>query len=81
MPFVDSPNHLARGVVIADALFGAAARLGDDVFAVKGSFSTYILGDLVLASLVKLLGPDHAAPLWMAVAFLSPLNRFFGISN
>jgi hypothetical protein len=70
LPFLDAPNHLARAVVMADALFDGGARFGE-VFAVKLSFSGYILGDLLLTELVHLLGPDWAGRLWSTAVFLS----------
>jgi hypothetical protein len=40
-------------------------------FTVKLSLSTYVLGDLALAFLVKGVGPSRAGPLWTALVFLS----------
>ena len=70
LPFLDFPNHLARSVVMADALFDHGVRFAQ-AFTVKLSLSTYVLGDLALASLVEAIGPDRAGPIWAALVFLS----------
>jgi hypothetical protein len=70
LPFLDFPNHLARSVVMADALFDHGVRFGR-AFTVKLSLSTYVLGDLALAFLVKGIGASRAGPLWTALVFLS----------
>jgi hypothetical protein len=70
LPFLDFPNHLARSVVMADALFDHGLRFAH-AFTVKLSLSTYVLGDLALASLVKAIGPSRAGPIWTALVFLS----------
>jgi hypothetical protein len=70
LPFLDFPNHLARSVVMADALFDHGLRFAH-AFTVKLSLSTYVLGDLALAILVKGIGPSRAGPLWAALMFLS----------
>lgn len=70
LPFLDFPNHLARAVVMADALFDHGLHFAQ-AFTVKLSLSTYVLGDLTLASLVEAIGPSRAGPLWAALVFLS----------
>ena len=70
LPFLDFPNHLARAVVMADALFDHGTRFAH-AFTVNLSPSTYVLGDLVLASLVQAIGPSLAGPIWAASVFLS----------
>jgi hypothetical protein len=70
LPYLDFPNHLARSVVMADALFNHGLRFAH-AFTVKLSPSTYVLGDLALASLVKAIGPSRAGPIWAALVFLS----------
>jgi hypothetical protein len=70
LPFLDFPNHLARSVVMADALFDHGVRFAQ-AFTVNLSPSTYVLGDLALASLVHAIGPSLAGPLWAALVFLS----------
>jgi hypothetical protein len=70
LPFLDFPNHLARAVIMADALFDHGVRFGH-AFAVRLSASTYVLGDLALASLVEAIGAGRAGPLWAALVFLS----------
>lgn len=70
LPYLDFPNHLARAVVMADALFNHGSRFGY-AFTVKLSPSTYVLGDLGLASLVQLIGANRAGLVWAALVFLS----------
>jgi hypothetical protein len=70
LPFLDYPNHLARAVIMADALFDHGLRFAH-AFTVNLSASTYVLGDLALASLVEAIGAARAGPLWAALVFLS----------
>jgi len=68
LPFQDAANHLARATVMADALFDHGTRFGQ-WFTVTLSATPYVLGDLVLAVLVKLTGPSIAGPLWNTLVF------------
>jgi hypothetical protein len=70
LPFLDFPNHLARAVVMADVLFDHGSRFGH-AFTVKLSPSTYVLGDLGLAAMVKAIGPNYAGAVWTALVFVS----------
>jgi hypothetical protein len=74
LPFADTPNHLARAVVLADLWFHAGQRFGQ-AFAAELGFTPYLLGDLVLAPLVEALGPSAAGRLWMSgIAASLPLS-------
>jgi hypothetical protein len=70
LPFLDFPNHLARATVIADLLFEHGSHFAG-AFTITLSPSPYLLGDLILASLVNGVGPSNAGPLWAALVFVS----------
>jgi hypothetical protein len=67
---LDLPNHLARATVMADLMFHHGAHFGGD-FQYGFMAVPYVLGDIVFATLVALLGPDAAAIFWECLAFLS----------
>jgi hypothetical protein len=69
-PFQDYPNHVARGVVMADLLFQHGAHFGAD-FAVHLMVVPYILGDLVMATCVHLLGAKLGPAVFTALVLLS----------
>lgn len=66
----DFPNHLARAKVMADLLFHHGAEFGRD-YQFHFLFTPYVLGDLLLATLVQLAGVTTAATIWAAGTFLS----------
>lgn len=70
LPFEDTPNHITRAVVVADLLFRGGHRYGH-AFQFDLSFTPYILGDLVLAPIVEVLGPYVAGRIWMILAAIS----------
>jgi hypothetical protein len=73
----DYPNHLARAVAMSDLMFHGGARFGD-LFQYHFSAVPYVLGDLVLARAVDLLGVRGATALWIALVMLSlPLALLF----
>ena len=73
----DYPNHLARGVVMSDLMFHGGARFGA-LFNYHFAPVAYILGDLVLATAVDLLGAHGATAFWIALTVLSlPLALIF----
>jgi len=77
LPLQDLPTHLARAVVMDDLMFHGGNRFGD-VYQFHFLLIPYVLGDLVLACAVELLGPIRASALWGAVEFLSlPLAVLF----
>jgi hypothetical protein len=78
-PQQDYPNHVARGVVMADLLFQHGARFGDG-FALQWMAVPYILGDLVLASCVHLFGTTAGAAVFSALVLLSlPVITVFAV--
>jgi hypothetical protein len=70
LPYQDFPNHLARAVVIADLLFHDGAQFGQ-VFDFQVLPLPYILGDLLLAGMVEVVGPTLAGSLWTLLVLLS----------
>lgn len=76
-PYQDFVDHLARAVVMSDLMFDHGARFGD-LFELRFMPIPYLLGDVALAALVKLLGPSIAAALWMTLVLVSmPLALVF----
>ena len=69
-PYQDFPNHLTRAAVLADLLFHHGARYGQ-MFDFSFMPVPYILGDLLLAGLVELLGAAAGGAVWMVVVLLS----------
>jgi len=77
----DFPNHLARARVMADLLFQHGARFGDQ-FDLQVLAVPYLLGDLVLATTIRLCGITGAALAWTAASFLSlPVALLFYLST
>ena len=70
LPFLDFPNHLTRCYVISKLLSDPISHF-HQFFSFNFSFTPYILGDLLLSSLVHCTSLDFAAVLWPAVCFLS----------
>ena len=70
LPLQDFPNHLARAVVMADLIFHQGRDFGS-AFSFQFQLAPYILGDLVLAAGVEVLGAARAGALWCVFAFLS----------
>jgi hypothetical protein len=66
----DLPNHLARGLVMADLMFHQGVMFGGS-FQYHFLFVPYVLGDLALAGLVDVFGVTHAAAIWAILAFVS----------
>jgi hypothetical protein len=70
----DYPNHLARALIMDDLLFHHGAAFGSD-YQYHFLFTPYVLGDLILAGLVAVVGLGAAAILWAILTFLSlPLS-------
>ena len=69
-PFQDFPNHLTRATILADLLFHHGATFGQ-MFEFRFMPVPYILGDVLLAALVELLGPIGAGVLWNTLVLLS----------
>ncbi len=72
----DYPNHLARALIMEDLIFHDGAEFGQ-TYQFHFLFLPYVLGDLILATTVHLLGLNAAAIIWMLLTFLSlPLSLF-----
>lgn len=69
-PFQDFPNHLTRATIMADLLFHHGEKFGH-LFEYSFVPVPYILGDLILAGLVEILGSTPAGVLWNTVVLLS----------
>ena len=70
LPFLDFPNHLTRCYVISKLLSDPIPHF-QKFFSFNFTFTPYILGDLLLSSLVLFTSLDFAAVLWPVVCFLS----------
>lgn len=70
LPYQDVPNHVARAVITSDLLFDGGRRFGDR-FTFQPMLAPYILHDLGLAALVRVLGPYLAGCAWMVLSLLS----------
>jgi hypothetical protein len=66
-PFRDLPNHLARGHIIADLLFNQGSLFGDR-FSLDLEFTPYLVADLMLAGLDRLVGIEWTSRIWIATA-------------
>jgi hypothetical protein len=76
-PFQDYPNHLARGVALADLLFHHGQRFGQ-VFEFHFMLVPYLLHDLLLAGCIELLGLTAGATVFSTLVLLSlPLALLF----
>jgi hypothetical protein len=68
--FGDYADHLARAVVMDDLLFHHGAQFGA-VFQFHAMPIPYLLGDLLLASIVGVLGVAAATAVWTTLALLA----------
>ena len=66
----DFPNHLTRALVMADLLFRHGGEFGQS-FRLHLLPVPYVSGDLVLTSLVQVVGVKAAAAIWVILAFVS----------
>src|SRR4051812_18899440 len=72
----DYPNHLARALIMEDLLFHHGVVFGSD-YQYHFLFTPYVLGDLILAGLVAIVGLSAAGILWAILTFVSlPLSLF-----
>ncbi|BDG07438.1 hypothetical protein [Anaeromyxobacter paludicola] len=69
LPFCDLPNHLARADILSDLLFRGGARFGGQ-YRLELAAVPYVLGDLALATLVRLFGPYPAGRIWICLCAL-----------
>jgi hypothetical protein len=70
LPVQDFPDHLARATALNDLLFHGGARFGT-IFHFHLEWIPYLLGDLVLAAAIGVLGPTGGAAFWILLVFLS----------
>src|SRR5579872_2261253 len=76
-PLQDFPNHLARGRIIADALFHHGAQFGS-TYALHLMLVPYLLHDLLLSLSIELFGVTGGAAVFVAGVLLSlPLALLF----
>jgi hypothetical protein len=76
-PLQDFPNHLARGRIIADALFHHGQQFGS-TYALHLTLVPYLLHDLLLAVSIELFGVAGGAAVFASVVLLSlPLALLF----
>jgi len=68
--FQDYPNHLARAYIISDLVFDKGKLFGN-LYKFKLILSPYILGDFLLATLIKLFGHVIASKIFVIGAVLS----------
>jgi len=75
LPFLDLPNHTTRSWVISQLLWGTQYR---ELFAFDLLFAPYILGDLILASLLRIFPLETGALLYLSLCFaVLPLSVLF----
>jgi hypothetical protein len=70
LPYQDIPNHLARAIVIGDLVFDGGRRFGEQ-FVFTWAAVPYVLGDLLLLPLVRILPADVAGRAWVILEWLS----------
>ncbi len=76
-PFLDLPNHLSRAYIISELLTAVDSPF-QKMFYLEPSWSTYILGDILLTPLVLLFGMKAASALWISLSFfLLPISLFY----
>jgi hypothetical protein len=68
-PMQDLPDHMTRAHIIADLIFGHGAQFGNH-FLLQPSFSPYIAGDLLLATVDRLLGTAWTCRLCIAASIV-----------
>jgi hypothetical protein len=72
----DFPNHLARTLIMDDLLFHRGSEFGS-TYQYHFLFTPYVLGDLLLAVLVAVVGVSAAGTMWVILTFVSlPLSLF-----
>jgi hypothetical protein len=70
LPFQDMPNHLARGVIMADLLFHHGAQFGS-TYSLQLAPVPYVLHDLLLAACVEVFGSHAGSVVFAAIAFFA----------
>ncbi len=69
-PLQDFPNHVARGVIMADLLFHHGTQFGSS-YALSWVPVPYLLHDLVLMIAIELFGPRTGGAVFLTIVFLS----------
>ena len=69
-PFIDGPNHLARAVIM-NSLWRDAQSPFQSTFSAKKIFVPYMLADLELIVLLRILGPHLAYTIWSTLTVLA----------
>jgi putative flippase GtrA len=76
-PLQDLPNHLARAHIISQLLYSPAVS-SPSLYSLNLSFSPYLLGDLILASLDHFFGATGAARIWIISSIVAlPSASYF----
>jgi hypothetical protein len=76
-PFQDLPNHLARSHIIGDLLFNQGNLFGSQ-FALDLQLTPYLVGDLILAALDRLVGMEWSSRIWITTSLLMlPWSAWF----
>jgi hypothetical protein len=68
-PFLDAPSHLARAVIMKSLWFDAHSPF-QNTFSARPFFMPYMLPDLELILLLRMLGPALAYPVWSTLTML-----------
>jgi hypothetical protein len=68
-PFTDAPNHLARAAIMNSLWFDPHSPF-HQTFAVSHVFMPYMLPDLGLILVIRVLGFDLACPVWSTLTML-----------
>src|SRR5580698_8759042 len=70
VPFLDAPDHLARAVIMKSLWFDSNSPF-QGTFTATHFFMPYMLPDLGLIGLLKLLGVQLAYPVWSTLTMLA----------
>src|SRR5580692_3410961 len=68
-PFTDAPNHLARAAIMGSLLFDAHSPY-HGMFSVSHTFMPYMLPDLGMVLMIRVLGFNVACPIWSTLTML-----------
>jgi hypothetical protein len=68
-PFIDAPNHLARAVIM-NSLWTDTHSPFQGTFSASHIFVPYMLADLGLILLLRILGPHMAYTIWSTLTVL-----------
>jgi hypothetical protein len=68
-PFTDAPNHLARAAIMKSLWFDPRSPF-QGMFSARHFFMPYMLPDLGLVLLIRMVGFDRAIPVWSTLTML-----------